>query len=76
MKAFFAAVTAALVVAIGAVYTLDATWQRRTDQAFVSPTSVRIPDHGAIHNLVGKDWVLGQGALVALLGSAAVRGDH
>jgi hypothetical protein len=56
MKAFFASVTAALVIAIGAVYALDLTWQRRADQAFISPTSVRIPDHGETHNLVGKDW--------------------
>ena len=56
MKPFFASVTAAVVIALGAVYALDATWQRRADEAFVSPTSVRIPDHGTIHNLVGKHW--------------------
>lgn len=56
MKAFFTAVTAAVVIAAGAMYALDATWQLRTDQAFVSGTSVRIPDHGTTHNLVGKDW--------------------
>jgi hypothetical protein len=38
------------------MYALDAAWQGRADQAFISPTSVRIPDHGTIHNLVGKDW--------------------
>ena len=56
MKAFFASVAAALVIAVGAVYALDATVQRHADQAFVSPSSVRIPDHGETHNLVGKDW--------------------
>ena len=50
MKAFFAS------IAVGAMYALDATWQRRADQAFVSGSSVRIPDHGTTHNLVGKDW--------------------
>jgi hypothetical protein len=56
MKAFFASIAAAIVVAAGAMYALDAAWQRRADQAFVSATSVRIPDHGTTHNLVGKDW--------------------
>jgi hypothetical protein len=56
MKAFFTAVIAAVVIAAGAMYALDTTWQRRADQAFVSGTSVRIPDHGTTHNLVGKDW--------------------
>ena len=56
MKAFFAAVITAVIVATGAMYTLDGTWQRRADQAFISATSVRFPDHGATHNLVGKDW--------------------
>lgn len=56
MKVFFASVAAAAVMAIGAVYVLDAVWQRRVDQAFVSASSVRIPDHGTTHNLVGKDW--------------------
>jgi hypothetical protein len=56
MKAFLASIAAALVVAVIAVYALDATVQRPADQAFFSPTSVRIPDHGDIHNLVGKDW--------------------
>jgi hypothetical protein len=55
MKSFIAAVVAALVVAVGAVYVLDAT-QRRADQAYASATGARIPDHGTTHNLVGKDW--------------------
>ena len=56
MKAFLASIAAALILAIGVVFTLDATLQRPAHQAFVSPSSVRIPDHGATHNLVGKDW--------------------
>jgi hypothetical protein len=56
MKAFFTAVIATVVIAAGAMYALDATWQRRADQEFVSASSVRIPDHGTTHNLVGKDW--------------------
>jgi hypothetical protein len=56
MKVFFASIGAAVVVAIGAMYALDAAWQRPADQAFFSSTSVRIPDHGTTHNLVGKDW--------------------
>lgn len=56
MKVIFASIAAAAVMAIGAMYALDAVWQRRADQAFVSASSVRIPDHGMTHNLVGKDW--------------------
>jgi hypothetical protein len=56
MKPFFASVAAAVVIAAGAMVALDTTWQRQADQAFVSPTSVRLPDHGDIHNLVGKTW--------------------
>lgn len=56
MKAFFTAITAAVVIAAVAMYALDARWQRRADEAFVSGTSVRIPDHGTTHNLVGRDW--------------------
>jgi hypothetical protein len=56
MAVFLASVAAALVFALVAVYALDAALQRPADQAFVSPTSVRVPDHGETHNLVGKDW--------------------
>ena len=56
MKTFFVSIAAAAVISIGAMYALDATWQRRADEAFVSGSSVRIPDHGTTHNLVGKDW--------------------
>ena len=56
MKIFLGAAAVALVVAIGAVYVLDSSLQLQADQAFMSPTSVRIPSHGTTHNLVGKDW--------------------
>lgn len=56
MKTFAASIVVAIVFAVGAMYALDETWQRRADQAFVSPTSVRVPEHGNTHNLVGKDW--------------------
>ena len=56
MKVFFASIIATVVIGVGAMYALEATWQRQADQAFASPTSVRLPDHGDIHNLVGKTW--------------------
>ena len=56
MRAFFTSVVAAIVIAGGAMLILDEGWQRQADQAFTSPTSVRIPDHGNTHNLVGKSW--------------------
>ena len=56
MKAFFASIMVAIIVAAGAMYALDAKWQQQVDQAYNAPTSVRLPDHGVTHNLVGKDW--------------------
>ena len=56
MKAFFAAIVAAAVIATGAMYVLDSAFQRQADQAFTTGSSVRLPDHGNIHNLVGKSW--------------------
>ncbi len=56
MKAFIASIVIVIVVAGGAMYALDATWQRRADEAFASTTGVRLPAHGNTHNLVGKDW--------------------
>ncbi len=56
MKTFITSIIAIVVIAIGAAYTLDTVWQLRADKAFVSGTSVRIPEHGTTHNLVGKDW--------------------
>lgn len=55
MKAFVTAAVAVIVVSVSAMYILDTRWQR-ADQAFTSPSGVRIPDHGVTHNLVGKDW--------------------
>lgn len=59
MRAFFAAVSAAVVVALGSALILDKVSQR-ADQEFNSSTSVRIPDHGSTHNLVGKSWWSGR----------------
>jgi hypothetical protein len=56
MKVFLISVVTAIVVAVGAVYALDSSLQLQADQAFMSPTSVRLPSHGTTHNLVGKDW--------------------
>jgi hypothetical protein len=57
MRSFLTAVVAAIVVAVGAMLLLESVWQRHVDQAFTSTsTSVRIPDHGNTHNLVGRDW--------------------
>ena len=55
MRVLMSSIAAAVVIAIGSMLVLE-TWQRQADQAFSSPTSVRIPDHGNTHNLVGKDW--------------------
>jgi hypothetical protein len=38
------------------MHLLDSISQRQIGQAFGSPSSVRIPDHGTTHNLVGKEW--------------------
>jgi hypothetical protein len=54
MKSFLAALLAAVIIAIGAVHVLDAYWMQ-ADQALTAGTSVRLPDHGDTHNLVGKD---------------------
>lgn len=56
MRAFLVSVLAVIVIAVGALYPLEWWGQRQTDQAFSSSTSVRLPDEGATHNLVGKDW--------------------
>ena len=56
MKVFLISMVTAIVVAVGAVYVLDSSLQLQADQAFISPTSVRLPSHGTTHNLVGKDW--------------------
>ncbi len=54
MKVFLTAVVAAIVIAGGAYYVLG-IYQRQADQAFTT-SAVRLPDHGTIQNLVGKDW--------------------
>jgi hypothetical protein len=58
MRSFLASFTVAIIVAVGAMYLFEEVWQRRAEQAFTSPTSVQIPDHGTTHNLVGKEWNL------------------
>ena len=49
MKAFLSAVVVALVVAVGAAYILDGSFQRPVSEANTS-TGVRVGDPG--HNLV------------------------
>lgn len=56
MRSFAISVIVAVVVAVGAMYLLEQTFQRQVDEAFISPTSVRMPTHGNTHNLVGRDW--------------------
>ena len=59
MRVFLTSVFAAIVIAGGAILVLDQSWQQ-ADQAFTSPTSVRLPSHGNTHNLVGKTWLSGK----------------
>jgi len=59
MRVFLTSVLAAIIIAGGAMLVLDQSWQQ-ADQAFTSPTSVRIPSHGNTHNLVGKTWFSGK----------------
>jgi hypothetical protein len=56
MKPFFTSIVTAVIIAVGAMYALDVVWQRQADQAFITGSSVRLPDHGNTHNLVGKTW--------------------
>jgi len=57
MRSFLASIVAIIVVAAGAMLLLESTLQRHVDHAFTSTsTSVRIPDHGNTHNLVGRNW--------------------
>ncbi len=60
MRVFLTSVSAAIIIAIGSMLVVDQSWQRQADQAFTSPTSVRIPSHGDTHNLVGKSWFSGK----------------
>jgi hypothetical protein len=59
MRVFLTSVVAAIVIAGAAMLVLDQSWQQ-ADEAFTSPTSVRIPSHGDTHNLVGKTWFSGK----------------
>ena len=59
MRVFLTSVLAAIIISGGAMLVLDQSWQQ-ADQAFTSPTSVRIPSHGDTHNLVGKTWFSGK----------------
>ena len=59
MRVFLTSFFASIVIAAGAMLVLDQSWQH-ADQAFTSPTSVRIPSHGDTHNLVGKTWFSGK----------------
>ena len=59
MRVFLTSVLAAIIIAGGAMLVLDQSWQQ-ADQAFTSPTSVRIPSHGDTHKLVGKTWFSGK----------------
>lgn len=56
MRVFLVSVVAMVGIAIGSMFLLDQVVQRSADQAFSSSTSVRLPDHGNVHNLVGRDW--------------------
>lgn len=56
MRVFLTSVFAAIVVAGTAMYVL-ASWQRLADNAFTSPTNVRMTHEESGHNLVGKDWL-------------------
>jgi hypothetical protein len=54
MKAFLTGVAVAIIIAVGAIYVLGA-YQLQADRAFQT-SAVRLPDHGATTNLVGRDW--------------------
>ena len=56
MMAFLTAAAVAILLAIGAAYVLEGSLQVQSDQALVTTSGARIPDHGDTHNLVGKDW--------------------
>jgi hypothetical protein len=56
MMAFLTAAVVAIVIAIGAAFVLESSVQVQADQALVTTSGARIPDHGDTHNLVGKGW--------------------
>lgn len=56
MRVFLVSMMTMVVLATGSMFVLDRAVQRNADEAFGSSTSVRLPDHGNTHNLVGRDW--------------------
>lgn len=56
MRVFAMSIAAAIVFAVLGFYVFDKNLQQTTDQAFTSPTNVRLPHEESGHNLVGKDW--------------------
>lgn len=56
MRPFISAVTFIIALAAVSYLTLETSIQQRADQAYASPSGVRIPVHGQTHNLVGTDW--------------------
>lgn len=54
MKAFLLAVLSAAGLALAAGALLE-SFHTRADQAYAT-SSVRLPDHGTTHNLIGRDW--------------------
>jgi hypothetical protein len=56
MRVFLMSAVAMVAIAVGSMFILDQVVQRNADLAFSSSTSVRLPDHGNTHNLVGRDW--------------------
>jgi hypothetical protein len=57
MKAFLAAIAAALILAVGSFFVLDSTWQRPASTAFTTD-GARIDDPG--RNLIGNDGNVGR----------------
>ncbi|WP_372424786.1 hypothetical protein [Salinarimonas chemoclinalis] len=53
MKAFLASLVVALVVAVGAAWLLETTYQSTAADAYAT-NGARVGDPG--HNLVGTDW--------------------
>ena len=62
MRALLTSVFVAMIIAGGAMLVLDQSWQQ-ADQAFTSPTSVRIPKSWRYPQSRREDLVLGQGSL-------------
>jgi uncharacterized membrane protein len=51
MKAFLSAVVLSLIIAVGAAYVLDGSFQQASSDAYTSINGVRLGDPG--HNLIG-----------------------